>query len=178
LTIVKKQAVFFFLLLGLQSSAQNLIPNPSFDSIFKGKSGGAINGDLPYWNTANQASPDLWHDSIGFKPSNTFPNMVGRYDNQSPRTGPGMVGLQGYTRPINHTNPPKDNSSQFECLQARLIQPLVKDATYSFGMYVNIAANSLYTYKPLGATLTVDSIVEYYTPEDSSFYTIQFDTSR
>lgn len=175
---MKKQAVFFFLLLGLQSSAQNLIPNPSFDSIYVGKYGGKINNNLPYWNTANQASPDLWHDSIYPKPSNTFPNINGRYDNQSPRTGPGMVGLMGYNRPIGHTIPPRDNSSQYECLQARLNQPSVTGATYNFEMYVNVAGNSLYTYKPLGATLTVDSIIEYYTPEDSSFYTIQFDTSR
>jgi hypothetical protein len=121
----KNVCVIIFMFLSSQLLSQNLVPNPSFDSIIIGQSARGIDGNFPYWDTPNEASPDLWHDSLYSDPSNSFPNTNGRYDNQSPRTGPGMVGLIGYIRPINHTTPPRDNNFSHECLQARLNQPLV-----------------------------------------------------
>ena len=169
-------------LLYVQVSAQNLIPNPSFDSLLPNYSYTPrldipIDNNYPYWQPINGGSPDIFHDSVSSGQERTASNVNGRVSYQSPRSGPGMLGL-GYLRKVSpRPNTPLDNGYR-ECAQARLLEPLDSGATYSFGMYVNIASTSLYTIAPLGVTFSVDSIVENKVPFDSIDYTIQFEEDR
>lgn len=172
----------FFLLSGLELTAQNLIPNPSFDSLLPNYNyvpvaDRDIDNNYPHWNKLGQTTPDILHDSVysGLRRISTTAN--GRTYYHTPRTGPGMLGLIYFTETPPRPNSPIDKSGR-ESVQAKLLEPLEAGATYSFGMYVNIASTSLYTIAPLGVTFTVDSVVENEVPFDSVDYNIQFEDDR
>lgn len=169
-----------FLLFGcLSASAQNLVPNPSFEQLTSCPTGG---GSIPYspaynnfpfitaWVSPAQSTPDYRH-TCGIGGLCAVPN--GTLSWGWPRTGNGYVGF--------YTNPPIGSSLPYrEYVECKLTQPLVAGHVYHVSYYCNAAEYSLnttiniYGVDKIGALFTTTQVavptsnVLAYTPQVTS----------
>jgi hypothetical protein len=126
----------------LQSSAQNLVPNPSFEDTLRcpsTPSGLASLSDSPPWTQASDGSPDLFHEChTGFAgvPSNAF-------GGQTARSGKAYAGFAPYD--------PDSTWSYREYIEAPLLSPLQAGTQYWVTFYVSRAGTTDYAIKEIGA---------------------------
>jgi len=154
-----------FLCLSLVGSAQNLIPNPSFEDTVCVVPGYLNPYDWPFytpalhWFNPNAATPDFYsvaHQegfSCGFLSMyDTDLQNVGEW--QFPKDGLRMAGIWAGNG-INLTR---------ELLSSQLLTPLVADSSYCFSMYVSLRNGSNLAIDRLGAYFSVDSVFDHSWP--------------
>ena len=109
----------------VETDAQNLIPNPGFEEIWKcPTAGGQINGYLKNWFTT-YSTPDLHHTCGSFQ---TFWS--------EPRSGEAVVTIAS----LSFTQ----NLGLREYLHVKLKQPLVKDSLYHFSAWLRPCSDQFY----------------------------------
>lgn len=132
----KSKLIVFLIFCVLQSNAQNIIPNPSFEDTTTIQFG-TIYYDS--WKTASKGSPDYFSPynspSVIDVPSN-FPGY------QEPKTGVAYAGLIIYSLFANN-----DSKRYREYLQNRFTKPLVQDSLYCLQLYVSLADSQLFASK-------------------------------
>lgn len=131
--------------IAVQTFAQNLVPNPSFEQYFKcpGSYNYATNGKLaPGWFSPSTGTPDLFNKcSLGEAGVPT--NWAGRSNTYS---GAGYAGIYAF---ITGREKPYR-----EYLQAELNEPLQAGATYLVEFYYRLSSNSKYSIDRLGFLLS------------------------
>lgn len=125
-----------FLSIGL---AQNLVPNPSFEGIYKkpirwSGHAGHFNNISQQWMSPNQGSPDvIWEPSM----HSLFPPRKGiSFAGHEARSGDKMIGLKTYGC----------QSGIMQCreyIEVKLTEKLVPCATYYLEFWLNPVANSV-----------------------------------
>ncbi len=136
------------LLCTISVSAQNLVPNPSFEEydVCPGDfSQAAHEFRVRYWRSANLGTPDNFNDcSIG--EADVPHNWAGVSD---PYEGKGYVGIYLWMK--------KDNNYR-EYLQCKLTSPLLKDSVYEIEFHYKLSSYSKYSIDRIGLMLT-DSLI-------------------
>jgi gliding motility-associated-like protein len=124
-------------------SAQNLVPNPSFES----NSGCPTSISQLYlanfWSSPTAATPDYIH-TCGTGTWVTVPNPFGGY--QQPRTGNAYAHIISY--------PDIGAANYREYLQVQLTSPLITGQTYEVSFYASLNNSSRYAINNLGAYLS------------------------
>lgn len=144
--LLKKSISVFFLGLGFALTAQNLIPNPSFEekrSCPVDFNQGSLQ-NLSSWTQAGRGTTDYFHScsrNMGV-PENVF-------GEQEAKDGEAYLGLIAYT-------PTKRNYREY--MQVELTQPLSAGEKYCFTMYVCLAEGSRFSMDGLGALLSTAAI--------------------
>lgn len=144
-----------FLCLSLVGSAQNLIPNPSFeDTLCIENPSDQLYIALDGWFNANGATPDRYtaaQDSIPcFFNSIYDPAFAAVGEWQFPKDGQQMIGLWCG----NELNISRD------LVEARLLEPLMADTTYCFSMYVSLGNRQNLAIDRIGAFFSMDSVYD------------------
>ena len=131
------------LFIAIQSSAQNLVPNPSFEDTLNcdqfwdepevANPWFASNSSADYFSTINLCGSESWASSF-----------------QQPRTGTAMIGSILY-----YDTPPCSGSEYFE---VPLITPLIAGETYYVSFFVSLANASKYAVDKIGAYFSVDTL--------------------
>jgi gliding motility-associated-like protein len=151
--------LFLFTYIGYQVSAQNLIPNPSFDSLTKCPNPDTRNRNellIRDWFAASKYStPDNFHEC------STEPYLGVPYNNQGFSYRPAHSGL-GYTG-ILVRDIVVDETHEY--IETRLTQPLEKGQTYFVRFYVAHRRDSRYN----GEMVYIDAIGLNFT--DTLFFT-------
>jgi OmpA-OmpF porin, OOP family len=137
---------FFLLLSVLYGTAQNLVPNPSFEEKaycpvnFNQQSLRVVNG----WKQLNEGTPDYFNgcaEVVGV-PKNMFGEQPGH-------TGVGYMGMAIYS-------PSKRNYREY--MEAKLSRPLTAGEMVCIEMYVSAADYCKYVVDGLGATLSAQTL--------------------
>ena len=138
--------LIFFTFVGYQVSAQNLIPNPSFDSLIKCPNPSTRNRNelliLPWVAASTNSTPD------NFNECSTEPILGVPYNNQGftyrpARSGSGYAGIFMYSA---YANP--------EFIETPLLAPLIKGQSYFVRFYVVHRRDSRYN----GEMVYIDAI--------------------
>jgi hypothetical protein len=133
----KSKLIGFLIFCALQSDAQNLIPNPSFEDTLKKTTPLFVPTN---WKTPTNGSPDLltiYNNNLNNRgiPINTF-------GGQMPKSGIAYAGLIIYTLAQNN-----DSKRFREYLQNRLTKPLIQDSSYCLQLNVSLADSFPYASK-------------------------------
>jgi len=139
------------------SHSQNLVMNPSFESVNTGSllcswyvSSGEFNAAVNNWTMPTGGSTDLFHSSLATScfcsPWSTNASAVGQ---QTPRTGSAMSAIFVYG--AGGCTPYR------EYLQGRLSSPLVPGQQYTVEFYVSMADYSMYACNNIGVYFTTAS---------------------
>ncbi len=147
--MIKFLSVFVGVLLGtFYISAQNLVPNPSFEEydVCPGDfSQAAHEFRVRHWRSANLGTPDNFNDcSIG--EADVPHNWAGVSE---PYEGKGYVGIYLWMN--------KDNNYR-EYLQCKLLEPMLKDSLYEIEFHYKLSSYSKYSIDRIGLMFT-DSLV-------------------
>jgi len=128
-----------FPLLTLCCFAQNLVPNPGFESFYKkpvrwSGHAGHFNNISQKWMSPNQGSPDvIWEESM----HSLFPTRKGiSFEGHKARSGDKMVGIKTYGC----------NSGIMQCreyIEVKLEERLIPCASYYLEFWLNPVANSV-----------------------------------
>lgn len=175
----KLLAVVFLLTISFYAIAQNLVPNPSFESINNcPTSFGQIQCPLvtpPFsptvndWISAVPNSPDYYNACSG----SIYASVPTHFHGTHPaRTGNAYVGIVGYSGyPVNGPS-----GSYFEYVECQLTQPLVAGRTYIISCYMRMAFKfdplhtpNIVALRELGALVTTTQTISNTTPINSSF---------
>jgi len=145
--------ILFFCIV-LTSTAQNLVPNPSFEDTVYCPILGEI-GAMANWKTYS-ATPDYYNECAGFQFH--VPNNSSGYQKAS--TGNAYCGLYTYSyfSPQNYR----------EHIGTQLLFPLTTDQKYYVSFKVSLADNAPCATNNLGALFTTNSYVDT-APYDSIF---------
>ncbi|MBL7963364.1 MAG: gliding motility-associated C-terminal domain-containing protein [Flavobacteriales bacterium] len=115
-------------LLAATAMAQQLVPNPSFETVTTCPTFASQLGHAAPWFNPTQGTPELYHACAGSGSYAGVPaNSSGGF--QMPRTGQGFAGL--YTYKLGYPN-------VREYIAVPLLQPLQAGTCYQFRMYVNM----------------------------------------
>lgn len=177
----KVQHLFFFcllavLLFSLETSAQNLVNNPSFESKIKCPIGTSDISDqlapnCAYWFSANTATPDYFHSCTqatvcGVYPYSNYIHMVSVPQNTF-----------GYQNAFDDPADPSDTQNAYagivyspstvnngtnnrrEYIEVPLTSKLEHDQLYEVSFYVSLADGSSYALTDLGAYLSPGAII-------------------
>lgn len=139
-------------ILPLFSVAQNLVPNPSFESMTNCSSidlmTHPIEGYLDDWFSFDyqQNTVDVFHSCIPvpqLQPPNTLRGI------SYPNSGEGMIGM-GFIQELDYR----------EVASAKLVDTLEKDSAYCVSFWVKNSRiqNMYYWAKPIGVLFTVDTV--------------------
>ncbi|ANQ50786.1 hypothetical protein MY04_3432 [Flammeovirga sp. MY04] len=165
---------FFFTISSLY--AQNLIPNPSFESFHEETRGHAYLDNLEDWFNANSSKPK----SLYGTPDHLFINekqpLKGIKDSFKPRTGTSVLGLISYMQRVSdyreyasvRTSTPlqKGEKYQFTCYIKNGNQVAFGAiATNGFGVYFSENKIRQYVYEPLNVTPQYQIEDIFYTTE-------------
>lgn len=130
------------------ASAQNLVPNPSFESITSCPTFASMLDHAAPWTNPTLGTPELFHACA---PSGDYAgvpaNSSGGY--QWPRTGDGFAGIFVYRTAIPEMR---------EYIMAPLLEPLEAGVCYTFRMFVNAANDHELVCDGVGARFTVGPI--------------------
>lgn len=124
-------------------SAQNLVPNPSFEDLSECP---FYPGRIDYareWDSPNNTTTDLYHACA---PDSSKVNVPRNYlGYQQARTGQGYAGIHAWI-------PSKPPTPQYrEYLLVKLLDTLIKDESYSIRFFVSPAENSTHLSDDIGA---------------------------
>lgn len=125
--------------------SQNLVPNPGFEQYFKcpGSYNYATSGKVaPGWLSPSTGTPDLFN-KCSFGEAGVPENWAGRSNSYS---GSGYAGIYAFI-----TGREKEYR---EYLQAELISPLQKGATYLVEFHYKLSSHSKYSIDRLGFLLS------------------------
>lgn len=126
--------------------AQNLVPNPSFESLYNCPTGDSQLSYAIGWNNPTLGTPDLFNECLGAScpnlPSVCVPENWQGY--QYPRTGSGYAGIFTYFAGPNLR----------EYVQMQLSSPLVAGQEYIISFYASLGDNSVYAIDNLGAHIS------------------------
>jgi gliding motility-associated-like protein len=152
--------LWFLFLISCHLQAQNLVPNPSFETYTD-----CPQAPVPYappdflalaapWYTPTHASPDY------YTACSTVPSAVRTPNNSSsgfqfPRTGTAMVGLIVTVDTITYRNVPNPVR---EYIQVPLIRPLTTGKWYRISFYVNLANQANDASSRIGALLSTGEV--------------------
>ncbi|NVK65521.1 MAG: T9SS type A sorting domain-containing protein [Flavobacteriales bacterium] len=137
--------------------AQNLVPNPDFetrDSDFCGiATSGSLAMALTDWYSPSGGSPDVYFTDIesscfNFQPNSSYSGPIGLKGSQLPRSGSTMAGFFTYTI---------DGLNQREYLQVQLMSPLVPNGEYLVEYYVSLADSTEFASNNLVFNLSVSA---------------------
>ncbi|MBD98379.1 MAG: hypothetical protein CMO34_00930 [Verrucomicrobia bacterium] len=120
----------------LQSNAQNLIPNPSFEDTTTIQFGTIY---FDKWKTPTKGSPDFFSPYNSPSVIDVPSNFVGY---QEAKTGVAYSGILIYSLYRNN-----DSKRFREYLQNKLKKPLVQDSLYCLQLYVSLADSQLFASK-------------------------------
>lgn len=108
--------------------AQELVPNPSFETVSTCPTFASMLGNAEPWFNPTGGTPELYHGCAGSGSYAGVPaNSSGGF--QYARTGQGFAGIYTYRTGI---------SGMREYIEVPLLAPLVPDQCYRFTMYVNM----------------------------------------
>lgn len=133
-----------FLFVEQNGSAQNLVPNPSFEEYYSCPPGigpGSNMNHCEYWSTSIGTTTDYYH-LCGDGAAGVPLNMAGY---QMARTGDAYCGIV-----INAVDTSLIGEWN-EYLIVNLVQPLNINQAYRFKMFVNLAVRATYTTYKIGA---------------------------
>lgn len=142
---------FVFALVTAVCFGQNLIQNPSFESVIETNckwcdSNNRISSFVNNWESPNPGSPDVhstlvndscWSYASGSNYSDTISCQPG---SQPPRTGDVMAGLITY----------RGESEWREYLQNKLFKPMIPGKFYDVSFYISFADNSRFASNGVG----------------------------
>ncbi len=146
-----------FLIYGF-SSAQNLVPNPGFESYNNTFCGIMTFLDFEQtiqdWKNPTFASPSVYFTFIdpscyNFQPDSQYGGPIGLKGTQLPRTGEIMIGIWVYTIP---------DLNQRQYLQVQLTTPMVSGHAYIVSYYASLGDYIEKAINNLGAHLSVNPI--------------------
>lgn len=153
--MIKRLSLFVLICIGVITRAQNLVLNPSFETITTSCSGF---GGAGYINLANWDNPDPtdtcstpdWFSTClsSFFPTHAPNSWLG---NQAPRTGAAYAGAILYDASSN---------SYREYIEGKLSSPLVAGQTYCVSFYVSLADTVPYATNGLGVYFS-NSFVQF-----------------
>lgn len=136
--------------------AQNLVPNPDFETRDSDFCGIAVSSTmastLTDWYSPSSGSPDIYFTDIesscfNFQPNSTYTGPIGLKGSQLPRSGSSMAGFFTYTI---------DGLNQREYVQVQLMSPLVPNGKYLVEYYVSLADSTEFASNNLGFYLSVN----------------------
>ncbi|MBS1581376.1 MAG: gliding motility-associated C-terminal domain-containing protein [Bacteroidetes bacterium] len=136
---------FWLGLLALPAAAQNLVPNPSFDTITTCPTFASMLGLAAPWYNPTQGTPELYHACA---PDGDFAGVPVNYSGgyQYPRSGPGMAGLFVFRTAMPEMR---------EYIEVMLRAPLEAGRCYQVRLYVNMPNDFELASDGIGARLTV-----------------------
>lgn len=141
-------------------NAQNLVPNPGFETItnpFCGIAGaGDFDNAFANWSSATSGTPDPFFDNIAqtcfnFQPNSTYPGPIGIKGSQLPRSGNAMAGAFMYTIPT---------FNQRDYIQVEFTSPLAINGLYAVEFYVSLADSTENSTSNIGAHLSTTTIFQ------------------
>ncbi|MES2558547.1 MAG: hypothetical protein V4590_02325 [Bacteroidota bacterium] len=150
--------VVLLLMLAVETTAQNIVPNPGFEkyehcpNVFMQPNDSSI---VTGWYSPTLATPDYFNTCGG--PLTNVPNNAAGV--AEAHAGKAYMGLAMY---VNTTG----NYSEY--LQTKLLLPMVKDSTYCLTLFYRLASYSMYGSNGMGMYLsneavraTHDELLEY-----------------
>lgn len=133
------------LALASAAGAQNLIPNPSFEDLWKCPPWWTDIYVVPPWDQAGTGTCDAFHRCATSKHVAVPKNMSGKQD---PFHGDGYAGIIVYVTSEEYR----------EYLQAPLLSPLVAGQRYALTFFVSLGDDSEYLVGDIGAYFSVGKI--------------------
>lgn len=143
----------------LSFSAQNLVPDPSFEDYTSPYCGitsslGLFNQTLNEWNSPTQATPQMYFTDIdpscyNYQPESQYDGPIGIKGDQLPRTGTAMCGLWLYTI---------EGLDQRHYVQAQLEEPMQPGVDYEVEFYVSLGDYMEKYTDRIGAYLSLDPV--------------------
>ncbi len=136
--------LFGLLLCSVLCSAQNLVPNPSFEEYFSCPgdfSQSANEFRVKGWRSANSGTPDNFNECSMGEAGVSY-NWAGVAE---PFEGRGYVGIYLWMN--------SDNNYR-EYLQCKLLEPLLKDSLYEIEFHYKLSSYSKYSIDRIGLLLT------------------------
>jgi len=134
-------------------SAQNLVPNPSFEAYSSIPTGLALFDEVnlaSFWSTPTNASPDYFHSLATGSSFVSVPGNV--FGNQQPLTGQAYAGFHARTVDLYR-----------EYVETPLSSPLVAGQTYQVSFYVSLADECQWAVDKIDAYLSVGPVNTLYT---------------
>jgi hypothetical protein len=163
-----------WLLLGCSVSAQNLIPNGSFEDTTGCPTNQSQLNLTTSWFTPNSSSPDLYHACADY-PVNTLNSYFGF---QPPHFGNAHAGL--YIWQSDNWNAIDD---QREYIEVQLLQTLKPGTCYRFEMFVNKSNKTTFTSDAIGVYFSDTAVIGMpqamllpFTPQIANTPGVFFDT--
>jgi gliding motility-associated-like protein len=155
--ILKNAFLSISILLSYSLHAQNLVNNPSFESVNLGSlqcswylSQATFNAAINQWTVPTPGTTDIFHSSLAIScfcnPLSTDPSAVGQ---QTPRTGSCMTALCTYGN--------GGCSPWREYVQGSLSSAMVPGQPYCVEFYVSLADNSIYAANNIGVYFTTSA---------------------
>ncbi|MEZ4806252.1 MAG: gliding motility-associated C-terminal domain-containing protein [Flavobacteriales bacterium] len=136
------------IILPVISMGQNLVPNPSFESVTSCPSFASQLDRAAPWYNPTLGTPELYHGCAPLSSYVSVPqNTTGGY--QLARTGEGYVGLYTYRTDI---------ANMREYAEIQLLEPLVAGRCYTFSMFVNMPNDHPYAVDGFGAHFSADPL--------------------
>ena len=163
---MKKFLIIVLCFIALNSNAQNLVINPSFENtipcwIFINL--GTWQMQCTNWYSASGGSPDYFSETYDpFCYALPVPQSTAGY--QYARTGVAYVGLGVYTK---HVSPNHINRREY--VGGELSDTLKQGHEYCVSFYVSVAEELKYVVDGIGLYLSVDSAVDYTINTNLSF---------
>ncbi|MDG1657179.1 MAG: T9SS type A sorting domain-containing protein [Crocinitomicaceae bacterium] len=142
------------------SHAQNLVPNPDFETVSSAFCGIASAGDFDnsfdQWISASNSTPDPYFNNINqscfnFQPNSTYSGPIGIKGSQLPRSGNAMAG--GYMYTISMLQ-------QRDYIQVPLTSPLTIGGLYLVEFYVSLADSTEFATSNIGGILSTSAIFQ------------------
>lgn len=148
--------------LSIQLSAQNLIPNPSFEQ--KKRCPKKLNRTklLKKWYSPTKGTPDYFNKCSKKNDTGIPNNFIG---NQEPYEGEGYVGIILDILTLDSTI--TESPIYREYIQCKLLNPLEKNKMYSVQIFVSLGDKSWYTYNNLQVNFSKKELRQdiYFTPQ-------------
>ncbi|MEZ4853966.1 T9SS type A sorting domain-containing protein [Flavobacterium sp.] len=141
--------ILFYILIGSIASAQNLVPNPSFEVYTQCPNSQTQINYVSQWNRPpnTTGTPDYFNScAVG-----TVDTPSNIYGTQEPFDGNGYVGICTY-----YQTPTTSNFREY--IQTQLISPLVNGETYQVSFYVSLSENPGLASNNIGAIFTVNQL--------------------
>lgn len=148
--------VLFLASLVSSISAQNLVPNPGFDTVVNCQTGillpGSTISDAEGWVSPSQASADHFnacHTTFSLNLMEPT-NFMGTQEPLSGDSYAGVITFEDTTITSNYR----------EYIQIQLTEPLAQNVEYSIGFSCSLADDAMYAADGLGMHVSVDQVVE------------------
>jgi gliding motility-associated-like protein len=148
-----------FLLMARAATAQNLVPNPSFEDVLQPLCSYLVPGEnlsefVNLWRAPTGGTTDFWTSTP------TFPGCSRniRNSNLLPRTGTTCIGMYIATANINSLSNVANVRPYREYAQVKLQKPLVKGKVYYAEMYISLLDRSALAANNMGMLFTTTPV--------------------